>query len=85
LVDGSMPLHDVEEKIGLHFPLHQDATTLGGYLTDLNQNMPPVDSRWEMDGWEYRVEKIEKFRIAQVRIKKLSEGDKMNIQSVEGS
>ena len=69
LVDGSTPLHDVEQAFDVHFNDESDAATLGGYLVDRWQEIPAEGTQWKYDKLNFVVEKVEKFRVSQVRVK----------------
>jgi len=69
LVDGSTPLHDVEEAFDVNFNDESDAATLGGYLVDRWQEIPTEGTEWRYDKLNFTVEKVEKFRVSQVRVK----------------
>ncbi|MCI0418262.1 MAG: hemolysin family protein [Acidobacteria bacterium] len=69
LVDGATPLHDVEEAFGVRFNDENDAATLGGYLVDRWQEIPPEGTEWNFENLKFVVQKVEKFRVSQVRVK----------------
>ena len=69
LVDGSTPLHDVEQAFDVNFNDESDAATLGGYLVDRWQEIPNEGTEWRYDKLNFIVEKVEKFRVSQVRVK----------------
>lgn len=69
LVDGATPLHDVEEAFGVRFNDENDAATLGGYLVDRWQEIPPEGTEWRFDNLRFVVQKVEKFRVSQVRVR----------------
>jgi CBS domain containing-hemolysin-like protein len=71
LIDGSTPLHDLEEELGIQLPEIQDATTVGGYVTHRYGAIPPVGSRWTYGNLKFSVEKADQYHVIQVRIKKL--------------
>ena len=73
-VDGATPLHDVEEAFGVNFNDESDAATLGGYLVDRWQEIPAEGTEWRFDKLRFVVQKVEKFRVSQVRVK-LDESD----------
>jgi CBS domain containing-hemolysin-like protein len=71
LVDGSTPLHDVEEAFGVHFNNESDAATLGGYAVDRWQDIPPEGTEWDFANLRFVVQKVEKFRVSQILVKVL--------------
>jgi CBS domain containing-hemolysin-like protein len=71
LIDGSTPLHDVEEVFGIQLSNVHDATTLGGYVTHRYGDIPAVGARWTYGNLKFSVEKTDKLRVSQIRIKKL--------------
>lgn len=71
LVDGSTPLHDVEEAFGVRFNDESDAATLGGYVVDRWQDIPSEGAEWTFENLKFIVQKVEKFRVSQILIKVL--------------
>jgi magnesium and cobalt exporter, CNNM family len=74
LVDGSTPLHDVEQAFGVHFNDESGAATLGGYAVDRWQDIPPEGTEWDFENLKFVVQKVEKFRVSQILVKVL-DGD----------
>jgi CBS domain containing-hemolysin-like protein len=74
LVDGSTPLHDVEQAFGVHFNDESGAATLGGYAVDRWQDIPPEGAEWDFENLKFVVQKVEKFRVSQILVKVL-DGD----------
>ncbi len=68
LVDGSTPLHDVEEAFGVRFNEQSDAATLGGYVVNRWQEIPPEGTEWTFENLRFIVQRVEKFRVSQVRV-----------------
>jgi CBS domain containing-hemolysin-like protein len=68
LVDGATPLHDVEEAFGVRFNDQSDAATLGGYVVDRWQEIPPEGTEWTFENLKFIVQKVEGFRVSQVRV-----------------
>jgi CBS domain containing-hemolysin-like protein len=68
LLDGATPLHAVEEAFNVHFNDENDAATLGGYLVDRWQEIPAEGTEWRFDKLKFIVQKVEKFRVSQIRV-----------------
>lgn len=71
LVDGSIPLHDLEEALGVQFGDHSDAATLGGFLNDQWQDIPPEGTEWTYGNLKFVVIRAEKLRVSQVLVQVL--------------
>jgi CBS domain containing-hemolysin-like protein len=71
LVEGSTPLHDVESAFGVHFNDGSDAATLGGYIVDRWQDIPPEGTEWTFQNLRFVVHRVEKFRVSQIRVRVL--------------
>lgn len=72
LVDGSIPLHDLEEVLGVQFGDHSDAATLGGFLIDQWQDIPPEGTEWTYANLKFVVIRVEKLRVSQVSVQVLN-------------
>ena len=70
-VDGSIPLHDLEEIFGVQFGEHSDAATLGGFLIDQWQDIPPEGTEWTYGNLKFVVVRVEKLRVSQVSVQVL--------------
>jgi CBS domain containing-hemolysin-like protein len=66
LIDGSTPLHDLEELVGSRFVGEYDATTLGGYLIEKLRDMPKQGVEFTHDNLKFSILRVEKRRISQV-------------------
>jgi len=66
-VDGSLPLHELEELTGV--PIQdEEHTTVAGFLMDQTDRIPEVGDRIEHAGVTYTVEAVEGKRVALLRI-----------------
>ena len=68
LVDGSTPLHDLEETFGTQFNGGHDVTTLGGYLVNHWRNIPSEGAEAIHDNLKLVVRRVEKLRVSQVLV-----------------
>ena len=68
LVDGSTPLHDLEEAFGTQFNGDHDVTTLGGYLVNHWRNIPSEGAEAIHDNLKLVVRRVEKLRVSQVLV-----------------
>jgi CBS domain containing-hemolysin-like protein len=71
LLDGSIPVDQVNLQLGSHFP-EDHAGTIGGLLFSHLGRIPRPRDSVEFQGWELTVEKMEGRRISRVRAKKTS-------------
>jgi CBS domain containing-hemolysin-like protein len=65
LVDGACAVDEVAEGLGLAIP-EGDYVTLGGFLFDALGHIPAESETYELDGWTFRVTRMDKRRIAKV-------------------
>ena len=65
LVDGACAVDEVAEGLGVPIPAG-DYVTLGGFLLDALGHIPAETETYELDGWTFRVTRMEKRRIAKV-------------------
>ena len=65
LVDGGANIDDVSEQLGVVIP-EGEYFTLGGYLFDALGHIPEEGERFARDDWEFRVEEMDRRRIAKV-------------------
>ena len=69
LVDGQITLDDLDEALGLRLP-EGDYVTLGGYLFDALGHIPAEGEKLEIPGWSFKVQTMEKRRIAEVLVRR---------------
>ncbi len=67
IVDGSVRLEDLNERIGTEIE-NEEVDTIAGYVLLLLGNFPKGGEVIETDGLKIRVEEMEKNRIAKLRI-----------------
>ena len=68
LVDGSTPLHDLEEAFGTQFNGDHDVTTLSGYLVNHWGNIPSEGAESIHNNLRLVVRRVEKLLISQVLV-----------------
>ncbi len=67
LVDGACAVDEVASQIGVAIP-EGDYVTLGGYLFDALGHIPVESETFELDGWTFRITRMDKRRIAKAVI-----------------
>lgn len=72
LISGQADLDDVEEKLGMHFDVPEDITTINGFMTDRMGHIPEEGDTFETDcdGWNFRVLSVKNRVIQRVKVKK---------------
>jgi putative hemolysin len=65
LIDGQAGLDDVAEHLGVTLP-EGDYVTIGGYLLERLDRIPEPGDCVTVDGWELRVQSMERRRITEV-------------------
>jgi CBS domain containing-hemolysin-like protein len=68
LVDGSCPVDEVGESLGLELP-PGEYVTLGGFLFDGFGHIPTEGEQLTVSGWELRVAEMDRHRVAKVVIR----------------
>jgi len=68
VVDGSMPLEEINEELNLDLPTEEGVETIGGFLFGLFGSVPKEKEIAKYNGYEFIIEKIVERRIKQVRI-----------------
>jgi len=67
LVDGRMPLNDLNDRLGLDFPSDQ-VTTIGGLLLDVHGRVPDVGDVFFFEGARVDVLVADERRVLQVKV-----------------
>ena len=68
LVDGASSVDRVSEEIGIVIP-EGDYVTLGGFLFATFGRIPEEGDELSIDGWTYRIEEMDRRRIAKVVVR----------------
>lgn len=66
-VDGSLPLHELEDLTGLPFE-DEEHTTVAGFLMDKTDKIPEVGDVIEHSGVQFTVEQVDGKRVAYLRL-----------------
>ncbi len=67
IVNGKVPIDELNEHLGSKFP-EENSETIGGFVFHCLGKLPKLGDSIEYDGYEITVEKIERRRIMQVKI-----------------
>ena len=67
LLSGTLHRDEVEEACGFELP-EDDYETLAGFLLDRFGRLPAPGDTWREDGWRFVVERLDRHRIARVRV-----------------
>ncbi len=76
LVDGVMPLEEINEELDLDLPTEEGVETVGGFLYGLFGSVPKEKEMATYKDLEFVVEKVIHRRIRQVRITRLEKSRK---------
>jgi CBS domain containing-hemolysin-like protein len=68
LLDGSVPLRDLETQYHLRLPREEGYETLAGFVLSRLQRVPRGGETFEYEGRRFTVAEMEAHRIAKVRI-----------------
>lgn len=66
-VSGALPLHDLEELVGITLPA-EGVTTTSGWVTQQLGGFPKAGDTLTVGGFELRVEELEETRVARLRV-----------------
>lgn len=66
--DGTVLLEDVTDYLGGDF-VEVDADTIGGYVFAVLERIPRVGDHVEINNWDFRVDKLDGFRILRLTAK----------------
>ena len=69
LVNAKISIDDLNERFHINLPAERHET-VGGYLCDLEDRVPEEGETFEENGLRFKVEKVNRQRIARVRIQK---------------
>ncbi len=72
-VAGTIPVDEVNDKLGLNVPEDDDWDTLGGYLFHRLGHVPDIGEHVESDGHLFTVEKMGANRIDRIRVEPAAE------------
>lgn len=81
LVDGRFPIDDAIE---LGFPIENtdEYETIAGWLLDINDSLPHIGDKFQVENWEFMVQSMRGRRIALIRVRCLELSE--NFESLEG-
>ena len=73
VVDGRMPLEEVNEKLEMDLPTEEGVETISGFILNILGSLPREKEQINYQGYNFIVEKINRNRILKVRIEKITE------------
>jgi len=68
IVDGSMPIDEINEELNLDLPTEEGVDTLAGFLLGQFGSVPKPKQKISFNGYEFVIEKATKKRIQKVRL-----------------
>jgi CBS domain containing-hemolysin-like protein len=69
VISGSVPLHELQDRIGLALEA-EDVDTLGGYIVQELDRLPKVGDRLEFGNYTARVTSVDRWRVTGVELRK---------------
>ncbi len=81
LVDGRMPLEELNEKLHMELPQEEDVETISGLILSLLGSLPKEKESVVFQNKRFVVEKINRNRILKVRIEILPENEQQDKQA----
>ena len=82
-VDGRLPADEAARR-GWPVPDSDDYETIAGWLIDTTDSVPKVGDEFVQGGYEFRIEKMRRRRISQIRVRKLPEEAPEAEEAAEG-
>lgn len=70
VVDGRMPLEEINEELHLNLPTEEGVETISGFILNLLGSLPKEKEKTQYDSYEFLVERVVRNRILRVRIEK---------------
>lgn len=67
LVDGQVPIRDLNRKFGWHIE-DGNAVTIAGYLLDMTRSIPAAGQKFIFDGFQFEILKRDKNQLSQIKI-----------------
>lgn len=71
VVSGRMELRQINDKLQLNLPEHDDYDTIAGFLLHYNQNFPKINETMKVGDYSFKCIKVSNNRIEQVKIMRL--------------
>jgi COG4536: putative mg2+ and co2+ transporter corB len=72
IVDGQVPLRDLNRRFGWNFS-DENAVTIAGYLLDATRSIPETGQKFEFGNFRFEIVKRHKNQICQIKITPLPE------------
>ena len=73
LVKASINLEDLSKELSISFPEGKDYDTLAGFIMDKLNKIPSRSNEFNYNNYKFIVEKMEKRRIIDIRIKQIKQ------------
>ncbi|OPX32042.1 hypothetical protein B1H10_08045 [candidate division KSB1 bacterium 4484_188] len=71
IVDGRMPLEEVNEELGLNLPTEEGVETISGFILNILGSLPRAKEQITYQDYLFTVEKINKNRILKIRVERI--------------
>ncbi|WP_291426409.1 hemolysin family protein [Deinococcus sp.] len=82
LMDGSITMHDVEERLGADLEEGEaEYGTLAGFMTNHFGDIPEVGESFAYRGWAFTVAEADQRRVARIRVERAPELDPIMVQA----
>ncbi|MDQ7064567.1 MAG: hemolysin family protein [candidate division KSB1 bacterium] len=81
VVNAKIDLHDLNDELDMDLPTEEDYESLGGFIFSLTGKVPEEKQTIFYKNYEFVIEKVERNRILQVKIRKRSDASEK--QSIE--
>ena len=73
MLDGSLAVRDLNRRLEMNLPVSEGYTTIAGFLMSVAGQILDEGQTVPFNGHVFKVEKVDKRRIKQVRMEKASE------------
>jgi CBS domain containing-hemolysin-like protein len=83
MVDAKIDLHEFNEKLELDLPTEGEYESLGGFILSLTGYVPEEQEVVKYNGYAFTVEKIERNRIVQIKVRRAKQESEPNSSTEE--
>lgn len=78
VLDGGLAVRDLNKRLGMQLPISEGYTTIAGFLMSESGSILAEGDSVPFNGHRFRIEKVEKRRIVQVRMEKTEEQESVS-------
>jgi CBS domain containing-hemolysin-like protein len=80
-VDATLPLEELNERLGLQLPTEDDITTVGGYVFHALGRLPEPGATFRRDGIEFTILEVADHSIRRMRLELIGQANRASRQN----